>query len=212
MRLRSFQPQEMSGNNIEDVISAPLMAVAHANSMMQREQTKFLMETAFKFVNGVHEPQMIEMQLIQHQLDQSDPQNPKMVKQETVFNIPLLTLIPFNSLAVDELNVEFEMEITNQYEEDRTTGLLTAKNSDDPKPKTQMKGRISYDSKEKSDSKNSTRRQNNSSLKVNLHAGTLPLPTGVTTIMDLYLKSIHPYEPENKNNNSTTDTTNQENK
>ena len=37
---------------------------------------------------------------------------------ETDFNLPLLTIIPLNSLAVDDINVSFEMEVKSSFTSD----------------------------------------------------------------------------------------------
>ena len=188
------------GMNIDQVISAPLVAASTANAMMLKDQAQFLMEFCFdvtqrknekgEVIGVTHTPRMIEMvmkrSIIDPQKESGDPAAIKII--EMVFSVPVLTLIPINSLAVDEVKIEFDMEITSQSSQSadasKTTGL------DDGSQKTQLKGKISYDSKE-SGSKTS-RRQNSSKLKVQVHAGNLPLPVGVTAMLDMYSNSIHP--------------------
>lgn len=39
---------------------------------------------------------------------------------ETTFNLPLLTIIPLNSLAVDSVDIIFEMEVKSSYSDETT--------------------------------------------------------------------------------------------
>lgn len=195
------------GMNIDQVISAPLVAASTANAMMLKDQARFLMEFCFdaterKDENGnttgiSHTPRMIEMVMKRSIINpDKEPGDPEAVQiMEMVFSVPVLTLIPINSLAVDEVKIEFDMEITSQSthasDHSKNTGL------EDNTETTQLKGKISYDSKESGS--RTSRRQNSSKLKVQVHAGNLPLPVGVTTMLDMYSKSIHPIEQNGKN-------------
>ncbi len=190
------------GMNIDQVISAPLVAASTANAMMLKDQARFLMEFCFDVterkdadgnVTGVtHTPRMINMVMTRTTVDPTkDSNDPDALRTvEMTFSVPVLTLIPINSLAVDEVKIEFDMEITSQSsasnDSSKTSGL------DDGGEKTQLKGKISYDSRE--NGSKSSRRQNSSKLKVHVHAGNLPLPVGVTAMLDMYSKSINPIE------------------
>ncbi len=195
-KLRPFKPKATKSHAIEKIISAPLVAASHANSMMQKEQTAFMMETGFKEVNGKYIPEMIEMVLTQHVMDQkSSTENaPGMKTIETSFNLPILTIIPMNSLAVDQVNVQFEMEVNQQISRNENKSNTISHTLAPNTTSTQLKGRISYDSKEDANATSQYRRQNSSSLKVEINAAPLPLPVGVNTILDLYQKSIQPIQ------------------
>lgn len=62
-KTKEFNPSTSNSHDIEKIISAPLVAASHANSMMQREQTTFMMDVGFNENNGKYEPIMIEMVL-----------------------------------------------------------------------------------------------------------------------------------------------------
>ena len=193
------------GINIDSVISAPLVAASTANSMMLKDQARFLMEFCFipeerkdedgNVVGVSHTPLMIDMVMNRTVIDPTkDRDDPDAINNiRMTFSVPVLTLIPINSLAVDEVSIEFDMEITSQVT--KTSDFNEEKSGDGlqkEREKTELKGKISYDSKESSSS--SQRRQNSSKLKVNVHATNLPLPVGVTTMIEMYSKSIHPIE------------------
>lgn len=192
------------GMSIDQVISAPLVAASQANSMMLRDQARFLMDFCFdtteeknesdEVVGLTHTPRMINMVLKRMVIDpdQDAGQADAYKTVEMTFSVPVLTLIPINSIAVDEVNIEFDMEITSQSSESSEGGDGPGLKKE--KAKTELKGKISYDSKE--GGKKSTKRQNSSKLKVNVHAKTLPLPVGITAMLDMYSKAIHPVEKD----------------
>jgi len=196
-------PNYDRGMNIDQVISAPLVAASQANAMMLRDQARFLLEFCFdakekrndagEVIGYSHSPRMIDMQMKRLVIDpDKDSDDPAALKTiEMIFSVPVLTLIPINTLAVDEVNIEFDMEITSQSTEE-SDSQIENKGLKDENQKTQLKGKITYDSKE-SGSK-SAKRQNSSKLKVNVHAKNLPLPVGVTAMLDMYVKAIHPID------------------
>lgn len=200
------------GMNIDQVISAPLVAASTANAMMLKDQARFLMEFCFNatekkdadgnVIGVTHSPIMINMVMTRSVIDPTkDKDDPSAIKTvEMTFSVPVLTLIPINSLAVDEVTIDFDMEITSQSTSANDESSTTAMN--DGSEKTQLKGKISYDSKE-SGSK-SARRQNSSKLKVHVHAGNLPLPVGVTAMLDMYVKSINPVQTPSSDVSKTT--------
>jgi hypothetical protein len=191
---------QQSGKQLPEIgslLSAPLVAAASANSIMIKEQTRFLMDTCFIAKgNNQYEPLMIEMSLSRSII--SEDVNNELKRQELVatFKIPLLTLVPINSLVVDNVDIDFSMEIVSyseaqkdssaEKEEGKNTssGLL---GNNTQSNKTTLSGKLSYDANDKG----SNRSHNASKLNVKIHAGTIPLPQGVTTLIDLYVKSIN---------------------
>lgn len=224
----SFTPDYGKELDIESLISAPLVAVSKANVVMAQGQTRFFLEYCFNKVGDNYEPIMIRMALtkaivIPPQPAQAgeppvaasgpgispvtrakdgipaQPARPEsFADQTTYFELPLLTIVPLNSLAVDKLNIDFDLEITatkvkpNGIYND-STNMIT-----DDKP--QLYGKISYDPNSGQESKNNTqKRQLSSRIKVNINAATLPLPTGVLSIIELYTNSINPSANTNTN-------------
>ena len=127
----------------------------------------------------------------------SEEPNHHIVQQNIVstFKIPLLTLVPVNSLVVDNVDIDFSLEIVsytndkntkeNDMEDKAGTGNILDRDSRNNKPG--LSGKLSYDASDKG----SNRSHNASKLNVKIHAGTIPLPLGVTTLIDLYTKSIN---------------------
>jgi len=197
-KTRKFSPGGSSEVDIDSLISAPLIAASNANSAMAREQAKFLMEFCFKQDGDSYTPVLIEMHLQQSALEfgetKGDPHEIRRIN--TIFQIPLITIIPISSLAVETVDVEFDLEISSQYQHDDDESdkkdMQSKLHGFGTGPK--LRGKISYDSKENINqtTTNKYRSQNSSKLKVNVHAGQLPLPVGVNMMIDLYSKTVHP--------------------
>ncbi len=180
---------------IADLLSAPLVAAATANSFMVREQTRFLMDTCFiaKGLNQ-YEPVMIEMSLSKSILSEDETHEFKRQEIITTFQIPLLTLVPLNSLVVDNVDIDFCLEIVSYTGCTSNTSSQPEENSAEDKwhqksnsSEPALSGKLSYDATDKGEN----RSHNASKLNVKIHAGTIPLPIGVTTLIDLYVKSIN---------------------
>ena len=109
-----------------------------------------------------------------------EPTDHDFIKQtELKFNIPLLCLVPINSLAIDKVTIDFDMEITSVTSYDSNKGIIDKQ--------AQLKGKISSQPKEATNTgKDDPSNSSTSHLKVNINAGPLPLPVGVLTILDLY--------------------------
>jgi len=118
----------------------------------------------------------------------------------TQFNLPLLTIVPLNSLAVDTVDINFEMEVKSSFSEDQSEaksseskgeGSFEAKIGWGPVSVT-IRGSASYDSKDSSTHNTHYEKSNSAKYSVNVHAGQLPLPKGVNTIIEAFAQSISP--------------------
>lgn len=118
----------------------------------------------------------------------------------TAFNLPLLTIIPLNSLAVKTVDIGFEMEVKSSYGEDHSnesSKSLATEASFEAKVgygifSASVKGSASYKSDEKSTESSHYEKSNSAKYTVNVTAGQLPLPDGVKTIIDAFAGAIQP--------------------
>ncbi len=119
---------------------------------------------------------------------------------KTEFNLPMLTVVPLNSLAVETVDINFEMEVKSSFAEEasqtsekqvKTEGSFEAKAGWGPFSVT-VKGSASYDSKDSSTHSTHYQKSNSAKYTVNVHAGQLPLPKGVNTIIEAFTQSIQP--------------------
>ncbi len=198
--------QQFSGLPIKSLIGAPLKAAADANGMMARTQTQFMLTTCFNKSEDSSDPKKSKLEpiMIEFNLTRSvikadgSPGEPA----TTTFTLPLLTLIPLNSLAVDDVKVHFEMEVKSSMSNDKETS-----SSSDTSAKAEMSasynaglfsvevsGSVSHNSKSSSSEKQHYESSNQAKYEIDVHAGQLPLPKGVTTIIDAFTKNIAPIQ------------------
>ena len=199
--------QQFTGLPMDSLIGAPLNAAAEANAAMAMTQTKFMLDTCFKVPDtpdGNLEPILIVMSLEKSYIGPPDVPggDPTFSKVTTNLNLPLLTIIPLNSLAVDDVNITFEMEVKSSYGEDTSKEEernISASAEWEVKfgygpISASIKGNASYDSKDSSSFSTHYEKSNSAKYTVSVHAGQLPLSKGVNTIIEAYTRSIVPAE------------------
>lgn len=198
--------EQFSGLPMDSLIGAPLNAAVQANSAMALTQTKFLLDTCFKQDgegdNVGYDPIMISMTLTRSVIKEDGTSNPFITK----FEIPLLTIIPLNSLGVDDVTVAFEMEVKSSFDQSESESSSSAKNTSGSFGaklgwgcfSASVKGSISHDQKSSSSKDTHYQKSNSAKYTVNVHAGQIPLPEGVSTIISAYSKAIEPIQIENK--------------
>lgn len=195
--------QQFSGLPIKALISAPLLAGAEANSKMAITQTQFLLSTCFNVTeNGDskdYDPIMINMTLTRSVI-KADGSAGDPVK--TRFDLPLLTIMPLNSLAVDNITVNFEMEVKSSFSNDKETSTESEKAAEASFSakvgfgcfSAEVSGSVSASSKSASSEKSHYEKSNSARYEINAHAGQLPLPEGVTTIIQAFSQCIAPIQ------------------
>lgn len=201
--------EQFTGLPMRDLIGGPLDAAAKANGMMAATQTKFLLDTAFavKHEEGkedTYTPILIRMTLTRGVLVPADSTEaagePKIMEVTTTFDLPLLTILPLNSLAVDEVSIKFDMEVKSSYSEassDKTEEKVAQEGSFSAKFQygpfsAEVKGSASYDSSTSSSRDKHYEKSNSAQYSVSVHAGQLPLPDGVKTIIAAFTNAITP--------------------
>ena len=195
--------QQFSGLPIKSLISAPLLAGAEANAKMAITQTQFLLSTCFDITEGEsgtdYKPIMINMTLTRSVVK---PDGSAGTPVETRFDLPLLTIMPLNSLAVDNVDVNFEMEVKSSFSNDKETSSESesaAEGSFSAKVgygcfSAEVSGSVSASSKNASSEKSHYEKSNSARYQINAHAGQLPLPEGVTTIIQAFSQCIAPIQ------------------
>ena len=217
-----FIPDFSKELDIESLISAPLVAVSKANVVMAQGQTRFLLEYCFNKKGDNYEPVMIRMSLTRAVVIPAQPavagvpptlgsppgitpvvlasegkpavpaKTKSLENETTYFELPLLTIVPLNSLAVDKMTIDFDLEITSTTSKPSVTANDTNNKITDKKP--QLYGKIGSNTSQQNavDTDKNINNQSTSKLKVSINAATLPLPKGILTIIDMYTKAIHP--------------------
>lgn len=206
--------QQFTGLPMSSLIGAPLNAAADANAAMALTQTKFILDTCFQKEgegeSTTYKPIMIKLKISRQYLKDQPAEDggaippPVLEKVDAEFDLPLLTVIPINSLGVDNVDITFEMEVKSSFSEETTQesenqrsgeASFEAKVGWGPFSAT-VKGSASYDSKDSSSHSTHYEKSNSAKYTVNVHAGQLPLPKGVTTILKAYTDAIQPQTVE----------------
>ncbi len=195
--------QQFSGLPIKSLVSAPLLAGAEANAKMAMTQTQFLLSTCFDITeNGDstdYKPIMINMTLTRSVIK---PNGEAGTPVETRFDLPLLTIMPLNSLAVDNIDVNFEMEVKSSFSNDKETSSESEQAAEGSFSarvgygcfSAEVSGSVSASSKQSSSEKSHYEKSNSARYQINAHAGQLPLPEGVTTIIQAFSQCIAPIQ------------------
>lgn len=222
--------QQFTGLPMSSLIGAPLNAAAKTNSAMAVTQTKFILDTCFEHTSDTnnnsnnnsndqqgYKPIMITMSLQrpviqppENPTDSNPNPAPQIHSATTTFRLPLLTIIPINSLGVDNVNVTFEMEVKSSYSEEQSEQhekSIQAGASFDVKVgwgpiSAEVKGSASYDQKDSSTHSTHYQKSNSAKYTVLVHAGQLPIPKGVNTIIEAYTNAIQPITVSSDNNNN----------
>ena len=194
--------QQFSGLPIKSLIGAPLIAGAEANAKMAITQTQFMLSTCFNVTADVppqYKPIMINMTLTRSVINADGTSGTPV---ETKFDLPLLTIMPLNSLAVDSITVNFEMEVKSSFSNDKETSSESesaAKGEFKAKVgygcfSAEVSGSVSSSSKSAASEKSHYAKSNSAKYEINAHAGQLPLPEGVTTIIKAFSECIAPIQ------------------
>jgi hypothetical protein len=107
--------QQFTGLPMSDLIGQPLKAASEGNQMMAVAYTKFILETGFTYKDKKYTPIMLDMILTRSLITNEKGKDPKVSQFKTTFSLPLLTIIPLNSLAVDDVSIHFEMEVQSSF-------------------------------------------------------------------------------------------------
>ena len=181
-----------SGIPVNRIIEEPLLAVIRAQSAMAQEQIILLLKICFDYNarKKVYKPKQLEMTLTRSILQPNKEINkpPELVQVTSTFQVPLLIIFPINSLGVENINIDFGVEITSQHalkiEDKQDEPLLFKKTS-----KAKLLGKIAASNLQKIEEVND--RTSSTLLNINVDAGTMPLPKGLLEIIDIYSKALH---------------------
>ncbi len=166
-----------NGNNLDSLITAPLAAISKANAMMLGGQAQFILDYCFKNNNDSYSPIMIKLEYSK----END------IKE--YFEIPLLTLLPLNNLAVNQVNLRFTLEVLSA-ESYVYPKLEKGTNSNLAKPnilkrKAKICARLSRVIKSKD-----TNKKIHKGIDFSIKTKQIPLTKGITTLIDVYSKHI----------------------
>lgn len=189
--------QQFTGLPMKFLIGSPLMSALEANQAMGVNQVNYILDIAFETGSdgGPLEPVMIQFTLTQP----SDSNGANIGPLKSTIQLPLLVLLPLNSLAITNVDVDFTMEVktssttSSQSQQSHSTKVNESWSvSFDDFFDFSTNGSVTSDSKESSQQSQQYSSSDTATYSVKVQAGQLPLPTGVTTIIQSFAKSIGP--------------------
>lgn len=186
MKHNTSVPKFSNELNIESIISAPLIAASKANVMMLSGQLQFLLEYCFDKSENAYSPKVVTMEMCRHELKPDGTSD----IDKLYFQVPLLCLLPINSIAVDNVKVNFDLEVTSIGSYSSNTPLFEKRAVINGKIAPARQSNIDGDSYEKL--------SDTAWLDVEINVGKLPLPKGVLSILDMYTKNITPVSANNE--------------
>jgi len=204
--------QAFTGLPMGSLIGGPLQSAAKANAQMALTQVTFMIDTCFqkttvgtgKNATYTYEPIMVTLVVTRPIIDTSTTTKDKVATKtaKSTIDIPFLTLIPLNSLAVDNVAVDFTMEVQSSYSSDtsqKSTESTSASGSFSAKidylfVDVAIKGSVSHTSSTTNSSDSHYKKSNSATYNVSVHAAQLPLPTGVPVIIQALTSNLSPIE------------------
>ena len=207
--------QQFAGLPMDSLIAGPLNAAANANAAMALTQTKFILDNGFnKSQTGSgndaktsYAPILITMSLTRGVITPGDlnaqpPTKTDIQNVVTTFDLPVLTIIPINSLGVDSVDISFEMEVKSSFSDE--TGQSSSSDTSGSASfdakfgwgpfSASLKGSVSYDHKDSQTHSTHYEKSNSAKYTVRVRASQLPVPKGVNTIIEAFTQAIQPIE------------------
>ena len=201
--------QAFSGLPMDSLIGGPLNAAAEANQQMGLAQINFLMQTCFtKTSSGkggaeTYTPVMVTTSVTRNVIDTTTNTTKNIT---ATIELPLFSLLPINTLGVTSVGVDFTMNVSSSYSNDKksSTSVTAKANASYSETvdlfftKTTIKGNVSVDTQYKNSNDSHYQKKNSATYKVTVAAGQLPLPPGVTTLITAFADNITPIQVTSK--------------
>lgn len=212
---------DFPGLPIEALIAQPLIGAAIAQGRLADEQMRSVLEYCFRRVGDHYEPIMLKMLVTRGVLEPGSHADPDLRQVTSVFRLPLVTLFPFASVAVETVDIEFDMEITAQYaldddvdnegdggkEKSKSHGSALHPGLAPRMSRSEMLGVIGKrrggPRAKLSETGQLESVSGAATYSVSVTAGPAPLTKGLLTIIDLYSNTITPLSMPTESNAAT---------
>lgn len=165
------------------MIGASAVGVVKANDMMARQQVCLLMQHCFFKKKDVYEPVMVTLS-IQRNIPGHSEKEDSASDERVEFKVPLITLIPINSLTIEDAKINFNIDVltcsdTKEESQDDIFDRVATQ-----KKYYNLEGRIQYATEGE--------KKQHQAMSINFTTGKLPLPIGVSTLIQAYSHAIQP--------------------
>lgn len=188
---------QFSGLNMANLIGGPLKAACDAQTMMAAATVKFIEDI------GLEQPdkdgnRKVRTTSFSFTRAATDEKGEKIGSEEVSMNVPLLSIVKVPTLAIDELDVTFDMEVKSSTSSESSSdkeGKLEANAGLKIGPfhmDVKISGSISCHEKNTRSSDNSAK------YHVQVHAKDFGMPEGLSRMLDVLATASAPTAIEKK--------------
>ncbi|WP_299101915.1 DUF2589 domain-containing protein [uncultured Alistipes sp.] len=176
---------KFSGIPIAELIAAPLTAACDSQKRLAQSAFEFMTEIGYSDA-GKQTPRLLSFQLERPVEGATDTQTLRV-------NAPFLGLVPLPSLLIDDVQVDFQMEVTTTE---------TSKEASDSEVSTNVnssfkfgcfaKGSVSVNGKVSSSRENTRSTNQTAKYQVHVSARQQPPTEGLSKLMDIMASCVEP--------------------
>lgn len=176
---------KFQGLPIAELIAAPLRAACDSQKKLAQSAFEFMTEIGYQDVKA-QTPRLLSFQLQRPVEGQIEPQNIKV-------NAPFLGLVPLPALLIEDVQIDFQMEITDT-ETSKTTSASEASTdvSSNFKFGCFASGSVSVHGKVSSTRENTRSTNQTAKYQVHVTARQQPPTEGMSRLMDVMASCIDP--------------------
>lgn len=178
--------EKLQGLPIAELIAAPLTAAADSQLKLAQATHDFINKIGF---DKEGKTKTVEFKLQRPSLDQ---ETGKLEHHEVNVQAPLLGLVHAPSLMVDDVNIDFQMEVSD-------TTVDTSKNSHEASVNAEstyngffVKGKVNVAGKVSSSRENTRNTNQTAKYQVNVKARQQQPTEGMSKLMDLFATVVEP--------------------
>lgn len=181
--------KQFSGLPIAELVAAPLLAACDSQKRLAQSAFEFMTEIGFteeKDEKGKEKARLLEFNL-------QRPIEGSLEKQEIQVQAPFLGLVPLPSLLIDDVQIDFQMEVTTTEtsKETRANEVTTGANSSF-KFGCFASGSVSVNGKVSSSRENTRSTNQTAKYQVHVSARQQPPTEGLSRLMDIMASCVEP--------------------
>lgn len=172
------------GLPIAELVAAPLLAACDSQKRLAQSAFEFMTEIGF--IEGGKKPRLLELNL-------QRPIEGAMQPQEVKVQAPFLGLVPLPSLLVDDVQIDFQMEVTTSEtsKEQRNSSVDTSASSSF-KFGCFASGSVNVNGKVSSSRENTRSTNQTAKYQVHVSARQQPQTEGLSRLMDILASCVEP--------------------
>jgi hypothetical protein len=195
---------QFRGLPMEDLIGGPLQAACDSQKMLASSMIDFITSVGMNPIDASDPAKGYKTRQVDFSMNRPNRQDDGTVTQEKVeMSVPTLAIVPIPNLQVDNVVVDFEMEVKSSFTEKK--GVDTKVSVDASygggfwPVKVKIHGEVATH-------KETTRKSDNSAkYTVHVEARQQPPPEGLMKVLDILQTACEPVAVSNKSGGGTDD-------